>query len=170
MLLLSPTSFRGLCSSGVLRPCNLMADRFFVRLSRPQQVTHDANPAIHPLPLNGASPPPMEVPNGPEAIQPPSTSLQPEGIADPPRSNIPPHVSGARSRRSSGLLAASRLSQLDWSVNGNSIAKRKGVDGQDLVTQDIPIDFPDGGKGKGKEVGPPNDEHVSHLATLFCKN
>lgn len=106
-----------------------------------------------------------EIPSGIEVTPQHLTSLPSEGISDPPRTNIPPHVSGVRSRRSSGLLAASRLSQLDWSLTVNP--KRKIVDGQDVGMPDAPMD---GGadKGKGKERALVEDEHVSLRLCLMC--
>ncbi|KAG8907169.1 hypothetical protein FRB99_005141 [Tulasnella sp. 403] len=88
----------------------------------------------------------------------------------PPPNSIPPHVSGVRSRRSSGLLAASRLSQLDWSLNLNGNGKRKDElnSAGDIDMRDASLDpsddkfAKDSLKGKGKERGSPNDEHQTN--------
>ncbi|KAG9013861.1 hypothetical protein FRB93_000242 [Tulasnella sp. JGI-2019a] len=89
-----------------------------------------------------------------------STSVPPELTVDAPLPAIPSHINNMRARRSSSLLAASRLSQLDWSLSGNGNGKRKdsdpaspilSVDGQmAAVSRDDSQSSKEGLKGKGK--------------------
>ncbi len=114
---------------------------------------------------------------GQEASSGPSTLLQAEANTEVPISSVPAHVNGNRSRRSSGLLAASRLSQLDWSINGQGVALRKGTEERsnpDLSIHDGSPDATDDGrlassKGKGKERASPVDEKVKSMTRLLLQ-
>lgn len=97
----------------------------------------------------------------------PSSSLQSEANTEAPLTSVPPHVNSLRSRRSSSLLAASRLSQLDWSLTGAGIGKRKEAEGRSTPDVEMAVDGEDakggkdGLKGKGKERASPAAEQVS---------
>ncbi|KAG8859364.1 hypothetical protein FRB96_004579 [Tulasnella sp. 330] len=88
-----------------------------------------------------------------------SASIPPEPTGDVPLPAIPPHVSSLRARRSSSLLAASRLSQLDWSISGNGkrndadvASPTSFVDGQmSAEVRDGSQSSKEGSKGKGKD-------------------
>ncbi|KAG9015932.1 hypothetical protein FRB90_004139 [Tulasnella sp. 427] len=94
-------------------------------------------------------------------IDPPnSASLPLEATSDVAASGIPPHMDGQRSRRSSSLLASSRLSQLDWSLSLRGTMKQKESDDRVNVDADGQAASVAGseeakaskGKGKAKEL------------------
>ncbi|KAG8924475.1 hypothetical protein FRC02_010407 [Tulasnella sp. 418] len=102
---------------------------------------------------------PEEAASAEESIVRSSPSLPP--VPDVVVPTVPPHLTAARARRSSGLLAASRLSQLDWTVSGNGKRKdREGSTGALAIDTEAPegameasdsaATIRDNGKGKGK--------------------
>ncbi|KIO34272.1 hypothetical protein M407DRAFT_16809 [Tulasnella calospora MUT 4182] len=101
-------------------------------------------------------------PSGITDVEPPtSASLPPDANSDAASlSGVPPHMDSQRSRRSSSLLASSRLSQLDWSLSLRGTMKQKESDDRlngEAEGRSTPVASSEEikaskGKGKAKEV------------------
>ncbi|KAG8973326.1 hypothetical protein FRC05_008870 [Tulasnella sp. 425] len=107
-------------------------------------------------------------PSGTTDVEPPTpASLPPDANSEASLSGVPPHMDSQRSRRSSSLLASSRLSQLDWSLSLRGTMKQKESDERlngDAERRTTPVAGSEEvktSKGKGKAKEAADDQNVS---------
>lgn len=111
-------------------------------------------------------------PSGTTDVEPPTpASLPPDANSEASLSGVPPHMDSQRSRRSSSLLASSRLSQLDWSLSLRGTMKQKESDERlngDAERRTTPVAGSEEvktSKGKGKAKEAADDQRNSSVCS-----